>query len=58
MAAAGLVEPKERQGVRKRLREKLAEDLGFYKATPEEIEQTYQAVMAQLAGAGESLGGE
>jgi uncharacterized coiled-coil protein SlyX len=51
MADAGFVESKERQGVRRRLRQKITEDLAHYGATDEEIEAVYQQVMARIAGA-------
>lgn len=49
LAAMSLIEMVERQGARKRLRAKIAEDLAFYKATETDIDATYQTVMYTLA---------
>lgn len=45
----GLVEVKDRQGARRRLREKIAEDLAFYGATDADVEAVYQTVLHVLA---------
>jgi hypothetical protein len=49
----GLVEVKERQGVRKRLREKIAEDLAFYQPIDADVEAVYQNVLHAIATEGE-----
>ena len=48
LAELGLVEAKERQGLRKRLRDKIAEDLAFYQASEADIEAVYQNVLHTL----------
>jgi hypothetical protein len=50
-AADGFVEIKKRAGLHGGLRAKLAADLAAYDATEDDIEQTYAACMAALAGA-------
>lgn len=52
LAGLGFVEVKEKQGVRKALRDKITADLSFYQATEPEIEATYQAVLFELATEG------
>lgn len=52
MKNQGFIEVIERVGARKRLRAKISEDLAHYGASEEEIEATYQQVMAQVAAAG------
>lgn len=46
----GLVESRERVGVRSVTRDKIAGDLSTYQATPEDIEGVYQRVLHELAG--------
>lgn len=55
MIDQGFIESKERQGVCRRLRQKIADDLAHYGATEDEVEQTYQNVMA-LVASGELVG--
>jgi hypothetical protein len=49
LVAAGLVEAKERQGVRRSLRGKIAADLAYYRPAEPEVEAVYQAVLYELA---------
>ena len=49
LAGAGFVEVKERAGVHRNLRAKVAADLAHYEATVEEAEAVYQTVIAELA---------
>ncbi len=49
LAAEGFVEVKEKQGVRKKLREKIAADLAFYEATDAEVDAVHQSVLFELA---------
>jgi hypothetical protein len=49
LTALGLIEVKEREGVRTALRVKIETDLGFYNATPADVEATHQNVLARLA---------
>lgn len=49
LAALGLVEVRERQGLRRRLREKIGQDLAFYQATEADVDATHAQVLGRLA---------
>lgn len=51
LASAQAVDIEERHGVAKRLKVKIAEDLAIYQASEQEVEATYQTIMATMAGA-------
>lgn len=52
LATLGLVEVRERHGVRRRLRGKIGQDLAFYRALEADIDATHAQVLARLAEAG------
>lgn len=49
LAAVGFVEVKERQGVRKTLRDRIANDLSFYAPTESDIDGVYNQVIFEIA---------
>jgi biotin operon repressor len=51
LQAHGLVEVKDRAGARRRLRDKIVEDLAFYQATDADVAAVHQAVLHALATA-------